>query len=456
MPTVILHKLPEIFKTIENPSPGKDSVHTTAQLRERLSSEDNKPIKTINIDDFDASSAVSSSVSMSHKVDKGSLSGSSDLWYRKEFSNPAAARREWLAQEFLRLICPNQTETRLAYNPVTNVYYVLSKEVPRFKPLPTNEKENFSNGTYKGLGHLIMGAYFVHEADLKNGNIGLGDDNIVYKIDGDWSFASMRSDTQFPKVSGAIAALQINRLPFPLTYKAHNWLDIFIEGTLATESEIVASDIGHSPQFQQEMFETLFKIALIPDKYFQEFVDAFIPAGAKAYSDFLIDRHRTVLKQAARIDGFAEYLTENKSQLAEMANAFQEQMLDFVVQGESPIIENSKKANMSNHITGQFMALLGIFDLSLDAPVENKNVERTSMTVTGAGFATNDSPSSENNTPSTSLIFEPKTVTIVDTSSATFKVKPSISGFFSKFMVSEIDCKGDLDDKAGITTKIER
>ncbi len=331
----------------------------------------------IDIRDFESTGLVASDIRMSHTVDKGSIPGSSDVWYRKEISSPAKARSEWLAQEFLRLIIPNQVETRLAYDPVSSVYYILSKEVPRFKPLPQNEKEKFTNGTYKGLGYIIVGAYFVHEADLKNGNIGLGDDNVVYKIDGDWSFASMRSNEQFPKHTGGINAAQINRLPFPYTYKAHNWLDLYIEGSLASASDIVASDIGNSAQFQQEKFETLFKLLLIPDAYFKQFVDTFIPAGAADYSDFLIERRKTLLKQASRIQGFTEYLEENKDKLEEMVHTFQEQMKSFVVQGQYTVLNPSEHQEFNNHVNAELDHVLGTLSISPSTSIPSTGTTHT-------------------------------------------------------------------------------
>ncbi len=318
----------------------------------------------IDIKDFVSAGLVVSAVKMSHTVDKGTIPDSSAVWYRKELESPAKARREWLAQEFLRLIIPNQVETRLAYNPVSNVYYILSKEVPGFKPLPENEQAKFNDGTYKGLGCIIVGAYFVHEADLKNGNIGLGNDKVVYKIDGDWSFASMRSNAQFPKHTGGINAAQINRLPFPMTYKAHNWLDLYIEGSLASASDIVASDIGNSAQFQQEKLETLFKLLLVPDAYFKQFVDTFIPAGAAEYSDFLIERRTTLLKQAPRIQGFTEYLEANKDKLREMAYAFQEQMKSFVVQGQYSVLSPAEHQGFGNYSEVQFNRVLDTLNIS--------------------------------------------------------------------------------------------
>ncbi|RUR13732.1 hypothetical protein [Legionella sp. km772] len=306
---------------------------------------------------------VESAAAMSHTVDRVRFPDSTTVWYRKEIETPVKARREWLAQEFLRLIIPNQTETRLGYKPESNVYFILSKEVPGFRPLPLHEPSKFTDGTYTGLGHAITGAYFIHEADLKNGNIGLNKDNVVFKIDGDWSFASMRSGGQFPKISGAIAAAQINRLPFPMTYKAYNWLDIFIEGSLASESEIVSSDITSNAQFQQEKFETLFKLLLIPDNYFSKFVDAFMPAGAKEYSDFLIERRTTLLKHALRIDGFAKYINDNKAKLAEMAESFQKQMKNFVVQGNYHVLKDSEHTRFTNHAKVQFHQVLATFNL---------------------------------------------------------------------------------------------
>lgn len=395
-----------------------DNQHSFAVPTHASASSVSSSFQPINDKDLVSVGLVSSSVSMSHTVDKVTIPGNTAVWYRKEISSPAKARREWLAQEFLRLVIPNQTETRLAHNSNTNVYYILSREVPGFKPLPKNECEKFNNGTYKGLGRVITGAYFVHEADLKNGNIGLGEDNVVYKIDGDWSFASMRSEGQFPQVSGAIAAVQINRLPFPLTYKAYNWLDLFIEGSLASESDIVSSDIANSNHFQQEKFDTLFKLLLIPDSYFRKFVDAFIPAGAKEYSDFFIARRNTLLKQAQRIHGFGEYLAVNQNQLVDWADAFQSDMSKFKMHGQYAVIPEEGKMNLSEQCKAQLQGLVAHFHLSpaTSAASSASTSIVPSFALSRAPTSIDDAKSSEK--PSPRRRFE--------------NVKPSSYGLFSK------------------------
>lgn len=308
----------------------------------------------IDISGFKSLGPIISIAELSHTVDKGHIPDSNDVWYRKEIDSPAKARSEWLAQEFLRLIIPNQVETRLAYNSATNVYYILSKEVPQFKPLPSGEKEQFANGTYKGLGHIVMGGYFVHEADLKNGNIGLGPDDTVYKIDGDWAFASMRDNEQFPKHSANISSYQIKKLPFPVVYRSYNWLDIVVEGVQYSESSIVTKDIASTPQFKAEKFETILKLLLIPKSYFTHFVDAFIPAGAAEYSEFLITRQHDLLVEAKKIPEFLEYLKEHQSQLHEMSNEFKLQMQYFAVNSTPCLCNDKEQKKFLNDAAEQF------------------------------------------------------------------------------------------------------
>ncbi|NDH09512.1 MAG: hypothetical protein EBY16_07880 [Gammaproteobacteria bacterium] len=321
-------------------------------------------ISPIDLVQFESVSLIDSQVKMSHTVDKGLLPGSDVIWYRKEMESPAKARREWLAQEFLRLIIPNQTETRLASNSISSVFYVLSKEIPGFAPLPEGQKELFANGTYKGLGNIAMGAYFVHEADLKNGNVGKGRDNIVYKIDGDWAFASMRGN-QFPEFSAQISVYQLRRLPYPVAYRCHNWLDLVIEGKYFQKSDIIDDSHHKNLQLKKEIFLTMFKLLLLPDFYIEIFVDAFIPAEANSYSDYLISRRKNLLTEALKYPDFLTYMKENSEELTKVAHSFLADMSNFVVNGDHSVIPDKNKINFLSNTQPKINAVL--FQLGINS-----------------------------------------------------------------------------------------
>src|SRR5580704_14181264 len=131
-----------------------------------------------------------------HTITKGKLPDSSEIiWYIKEMFSLPEAQIELLAQEFLRLIIPNQPKTRIAVRPAFNIntYYILSEEVTGYRFLPENEQNKFMDGTYRGLGQICLLAAFLHQIDLKNSNICLNDKKQVIGIDGDWAFACIHT-----------------------------------------------------------------------------------------------------------------------------------------------------------------------------------------------------------------------------------------------------------------------
>src|SRR3990167_11207778 len=89
----------------------------------------------------------------SHTVVRGKLAGSDKTWILKEMVDtqnnnepqPTDARLELISQEFFRLIISGQPETRLIN---TNPPYILSQEVPGYKPIPDRqENQPCSEGT---------------------------------------------------------------------------------------------------------------------------------------------------------------------------------------------------------------------------------------------------------------------------------------------------------------------
>jgi hypothetical protein len=208
-------------------------------------------------------SEVISSVDYSHDIIRGKLKGSDKVWIRKEISDPADARLELLAQEFFRLIIPHQPETRIAKDPTTGVFYILSEEVRGYKALPVNQGESFSDGTFTGLGQVLTTSMFLEETDLKNGNLGLNNKNQVIKIDGDCCFWQL----YFPEKLFTLNQEAIASLPYPKGYFVYNWLGFFSLGEKQKNSDIVKPELGQSAQFGAEVNQALLKIYLLPTEY---------------------------------------------------------------------------------------------------------------------------------------------------------------------------------------------
>ncbi|HBI22363.1 MAG TPA: hypothetical protein DDY37_07280, partial [Legionella sp.] len=250
---------------------------------------------------------VQASARMSHHVTRGTVHGSTKNWIckamgtaedrsmRVSFMQKDSAQRELLAQEFFRLIIPHQPETRVAQNPDSHDYFILSEEALAYRQLPKNEALNFENGTYTGLGQALMCAMFVEEIDLKNGNIGLDNQNRVIKIDGNLSFSS-----RAPGHRGLhnMENDLLSTLPYPTHFFTFNWLDYVKRRVRHPTSRIVDSTLKISPQFRQEVNQAIFKICLLPDHIIEGFVSACIPERCAEFIDLILSRRDRLLTLA--------------------------------------------------------------------------------------------------------------------------------------------------------------
>lgn len=246
----------------------------------------------------------------SHNVTKGVLHDSSKTWFNKEMESPETARLEVLAQEFFRLIISTQPETRIARHPVFGTYYILSEEVPGYRDLPTHQQAQFATGTYTGLGQVMLTAVVVQEIDLKNGNVGLNKRNQVIKIDGDWTFVSIKDPRSYAHQPKRITPELLNSLPFPVGFYAYNWLDIKQQDISYAQSKIVDANLANAPHFRNEMNQAMLKILLLPDSYLRSFVDAYMPYGASAdrFYDYLSNRREELKLSAMQNESFRSYL----------------------------------------------------------------------------------------------------------------------------------------------------
>lgn len=271
--------------------------------------------------------------SFKHPIDVGHIPESKSLWYRKEALSPSHAKREVLAQELFRIFIPRQPITKLAFHPLNNIYYVLSEEIVGFKPLAEKEEELMSDSNLIGLGRIMFLAYFLQEADLKNGNIGIGDNQHLYKIDGDWAFSSIRNPGQFPEHTSVINKFQINNLPYLRNYHAHNWLDIVIERKLNASSKILKLNSFDSESFSQEKLEMILKIILTPKVLWEKITSSFFSGDSDLYLSLLITRQEKLLTTVREIDEFKAYLIDSLDKINAIKNDFIEHIKNFKLQG---------------------------------------------------------------------------------------------------------------------------
>lgn len=104
----------------------------------------------------------------SHPVTKVILHDQDDLpCYCKTIENLHEASFEAIAEEFFRLIIPEQPHTFIAYCNEYKEYYLLSEEILGFTDLPYHQQQAFNEGKYPGLGQIIIGALFSRRVTLK-------------------------------------------------------------------------------------------------------------------------------------------------------------------------------------------------------------------------------------------------------------------------------------------------
>ena len=277
-----------------------------------------------------------------HNVARGTLEGHIGIVIGKEAKNHIVAKSEVLAQEFFRLLIPHQPETRLANDPA-GVHYVLSAEVSGFRKLPEMQADDFANGNITGLGQALLIAMFLQETDAKNGNIGLDAHNRVIKIDGDWCFSEGRYAGSYSLTAEAIASL-----PYPKDFATFNWLDLVNQGVDYPTSKIVQPSLSQAPQFRSEVNQAMLKICLLPDRFIDVLVYAYlVDAGAKQFCDLFKARRDALMVSALKNTSFQDYL--DTPQAAADTQSILNQMSSFQAHQEQ-LVPIEEHANLKNEV----------------------------------------------------------------------------------------------------------
>jgi hypothetical protein len=199
-----------------------------------------------------------------------------NIWFKKKISNPTSAVREVIAQEFFRLFLPNHPKTRFAVDDAGN-NYVISKMVTSFVLLENMDafelKQHLRDGTYYGLGDIMIMALLMNEVDLKFGNMGVDEHGKIVKIDGDLCFAKLNN---LIKGNSEITPQVFNNLPWiSSAYATINWLDLVHEGVTNPDPETIDDLMIHNEVFRNEINRTSLKIALTPSKAIRNFISHY-------------------------------------------------------------------------------------------------------------------------------------------------------------------------------------
>lgn len=226
----------------------------------------------------------------------------------------AAFIPEVIAAEFLRLMDRNQPKTRIltAQTPEiheheiqitettscvvqTNFkYFIRSKEVPHYQEINIKAKPMLNNmfelarlistGQVTGFGELSVFLFFLRENDANLDNFLLSMPNAqgvrrLIKIDQGRCFASLENSIR----------ISIDEFPtcYASTFRPFNYLFCQRESKLITanthEHKLVnmifreAGEMRLKPKIQQEIYQAILKILLLPPETMQCFVDTYAP-----------------------------------------------------------------------------------------------------------------------------------------------------------------------------------
>ena len=199
-----------------------------------------------------------------------------NTWFLKTDDCPSSIT-EVFAQEFFRLFIPNQQKTRLVKTDGKPNLNVLSKEILGFKSfreIDSNTlKQNLLNGSYYGLGDVLVLSLLLNESDLHDANIGINDEGQVVKIDGGLCF----SQNWYADRNYDITEKDLRTLPQITDYEAHNWL-----GDTLT---YYAPDCANHAEIRHEINAAILRVSTLPPRVIQKCAFDCIPSSLGIMED---------------------------------------------------------------------------------------------------------------------------------------------------------------------------
>lgn len=305
----------------------------------------------------------SHAVNLKYKIKKGIQKS---IWYTKSLGeNRCEAILETLTQELYRLIHPPQPKTRRAISTATGVneYYVLSKEVPKFKAffLTTENYKKIFNNSMTGLAAIQVLALWLNEIDFKSGNVGIDKDGHIIKIDGGLSLIKLNPKYKHLHEGKNLDITQVDleALPNLQTYEACNWLHHIQwdlqKGAMKDDPTPLDKKINQSPYFKQELYRTILRVISLPNELIQFFTQNYItnPYDITLMSEFIITRKEHLQEAADKIPAFDEY--RQSDQAREGMLNFLKYLKTFKTMGKSFLIsefEDKYKINLEATLLG--------------------------------------------------------------------------------------------------------
>jgi hypothetical protein len=237
---------------------------------------------------------------------------------------------ETLAQEFYRLILPQQPKTRRTISKTktgTFEYHVLSKEISKLDEkffLFPNKTKLILDNSLTGLAATQVLALLLNEVDFKAGNVGVDEDGQVIKIDGGLSFIKLnpRFKYLYEGKNLDITQADLEALPNLANYEACNWLhhiqwNLDEKCAIKTEPTKLDKKINQNSHFKNELYQTILRIISLPDELILFFTQSYIanPDDITKFSNFVIARKQQLSLAAEQMPAFNEYRQSNQAQV---------------------------------------------------------------------------------------------------------------------------------------------
>jgi hypothetical protein len=302
-------------------------------------------------------------VNLKYKFKKGIPKS---IWYTKPLGkNRSEAIFETLTQELYRLVYPPQPKTRRAVSMKTGApeYYVLSKEIPKFKEffLSKGNYRKILNNNITGLAATQVLALWLNEIDFKTGNVGIKDGHII-KIDGGLSLIQLnpRFKHLYEGKNLNITQADLKALPNLVNYEACNWLHQIQwdsnNGAMKKDPTSLDKAINQNASFKEELYQTILRITSLPDELILFFTQNYItnPYDITIVSEFIITRKEQLKEAAEQISAFAEY--RQSAQAREDMLEFLKHLKTFKTMGKSYLIsefEDEYKINFEAAYLGK-------------------------------------------------------------------------------------------------------
>ncbi len=183
----------------------------------------------------------------------------------------------------------------------------------------------------RGLGHTVLMAAFLNEADVKLDNLGRDQNGYLIMHDFGWSLPYLRS--QEKKITEAVIA----NLPEP-PESVHNWLSMVANGKSyhMTPSFCELAKLKSQPGFRREINESMLNILVLPDalivEFFKYYTDKLDEAFGEVIYNKILQKKQELREAALANPSFQAYLMSDAAVL--QFHQHQEYVNEFCLTGK--------------------------------------------------------------------------------------------------------------------------